>query len=183
MTGPPGGQDGQHRRRPPGWAQLDPNMKIHTGTYECREHTNMKVNTVHVEEKTTLMATYWTAQANQLARHRRQFHNTLHNSAAGAASQYTIHNIQYTSQYCWCLFTIHNTAGAGFTQMKPIIDRLSLIRVSLVRHLIRVFCSQILLLWKITFLGLISNSANIYSPSFEVDIEKDNVHVFHSHHY
>ena len=90
MTGPPGGQDGQHRRRPPGWAQLDPKMKIHTGTYECREHTNMKVNTVHVEEKTTLMATYWTAQASQLARHRCQFNNTLHNSA-GAGSQYTIY--------------------------------------------------------------------------------------------
>ena len=61
--------------------------------------------------------------------------------------------------------------------MKPIIDRLSLIRVSLVRHLIKVFCSQItwlwiLLLWKITFFGIVFNSSYIYSPFFEVDIEK-----------
>ena len=73
----------------------------HWYKYEHREntieHTNMKVNTVR--EKTTLMATYWTAQASQLARHRCQFNNTLHNSA-GAASQYTI--------YCvLCINAIH----------------------------------------------------------------------------
>ena len=79
----------------------------------------------------------------------------------------THYTLQCTSQYSCCCFT----------EMKPIIDRLSLIRVSLVRHLIKVFCSQItwlwlLLLWKITFFGIVFNSSYIYSPFFEVDIEK-----------